>query len=227
LIELKVLNTHARDVGITTKELEDVHNDDHPKNVLIDHLMKHVVEEGDTQASLGPLPIPLLGSISDLMTHRKPEGTVRACYGLDVAERKRDKKLDKARKQKEDKLETEKKRKAAAAARKEKKEKEFDNTDLYGDDDDDDDDDDDLRNHNEADSFDEMQETENPLSSGQSQDYDEEEYVAPTKRESNRGKQIGKKSLNKAPKHIQEQRKKAATVGLGDARGVSQDADSV
>ena len=94
-------------------------------------------------------------------------------------------------------------------------EEEFDNKILHDTDSDDGDDSD----------ADNGQEVQNPLAptvdveeDGDEQDQDEqdqdEQYVAAKlPREANRGKQIGKKSLSKAPIHVQEERKKAATEG--------------
>jgi hypothetical protein len=101
-------------------------------------------------------------------------------------------------------------------------EKEFDNADLFSDDsqgedddeDQDDDEDDDQRSDAKQTSVGSaMEETENPLASDQGLGF--EPHIAP-KRETNRGRQIGKKQLSQAPVHVQAERRAAASVGLDD-----------
>ena len=216
-VDLKTLNQNARSAGLNSREMEKVLSDDHPKNVLIDMLMKHAAAEGSTRIKLACIPIPLIGSILDAITGRKPEGTVRAVFGFDVKERKLEEKRDVALKRKQE----EARREQSMRKKEEKKrlkaafEEEFDNKILHDTDSDDGDDSD----------ADNGQEVQNPLAptvdveeDGDEQDQDEqdqdEQYVAPKlPREANRGKQIGKKSLSKAPIHVQEERKKAATEG--------------
>lgn len=153
-LELKTLHKHARDAGLSAKDIEKVHTDDHPKSIMIDSLMKHAAAEGKTRMKLGPIPIPCIGPIKDACTGRKPEGTVRACYGFDVAEEESAKRRAKAQQSKEKEEQTEKKRRKAAEKRKLKQafEKEFENSELYGD----------AEDENDSDDG-QMEETDNPL----------------------------------------------------------------
>ena len=205
-VELKTLNQNARAAGLSSREMETVLSDDHPKNVLIDMLMAHAAAEGKTRIKLACIPIPLIGSCLDAITGRKPEGTVRAVFGFDVRERKMEEKRDAARQRKqeealiEQKLRKKEERKRLKAAF----EEEFDNKALHDTESDDD---------SDAD----MEEVENPLAPSQDldQDGDEDEQDGDGQlaREANRGRQIGKKPLSKAPVHVQEPRTRDATEG--------------
>lgn len=223
-LELKTLNRNARAAGLSQKELNKVHDDDHPKNVMIDALMKHAELEGTTRVKLACIPIPCVGRIKDAISGRKPEGTVRAVFGFDAVEAELEAQREVARQRKEKEAKREKRRRKAEEKEtlQQAFEKEFDNADLFSDDsqgedddeDQDDDEDDDQRSDAKQTSVGSaMEETENPLASDQGLGF--EPHIAP-KRETNRGRQIGKKQLSQAPVHVQAERRAAASVGLDD-----------
>ena len=131
-LELKTLNMNARAAGLTQKELNKVHNDDHPKRLMIDALMKHAAQEGTTRVKLACIPIPFIGSIKDAISGRKPEGTVRAVFGFDTAEAELEAQREKARQRKEKEAKTSQRKRRAAE--KQALQQSFDNADLYSDD---------------------------------------------------------------------------------------------
>ena len=81
-LELKTLNSGAREAGLTQEELEEVHNTDHPKQVLIDHLMEHAAKESDRKAE-------------QVAKGAKKIGTVRRVYGIEQKEKKQAKRAEK------------------------------------------------------------------------------------------------------------------------------------